>query len=168
MAVFAPMPRASVRMAATANPGLRRKERRPYRTSRRRDSSTSCISEEMYCGTRWFRGPERAEAGAGLPFRGTAPPRRYNALTVSVVFLSRFFRISFLAVCLLPAWSQVITTIAGTDWLFPGDGVKATNAPIGGSFGLDVAAGPDGSFYIADLDSEMVMRAGTDGIIHVI
>ncbi len=73
----------------------------------------------------------------------------------------------FLA-CFAPAWSQVITSIAGTDWLFPGDGSKAINAPIGGSFGLDVAAGADGSFYIADLDNTMIMRVGTDGIIHVI
>ncbi len=79
--------------------------------------------------------------------------------------ISGFFL--FLA-CFLPAPGQVITSIAGTDWLFPGDGSKAINAPIGGSLGLDVATGPDGSFYIADADNEMVLRVGTDGILHVI
>jgi hypothetical protein len=42
------------------------------------------------------------------------------------------------------------------------------NAPVGGSVGLDVATGPAGSFYIADPDNQMVMRVGTDGILHVI
>jgi len=68
---------------------------------------------------------------------------------------------------LVPACGQVITSIAGTDWLFPGDGAKAINAPIGGSLGLDVAAAPDGSFYIADVDDNMILRVGTDGIVHV-
>ncbi len=77
-------------------------------------------------------------------------------------------RLLLLLACLSSAYSQVITTIAGTDWLFPGDGAKAINAPIGGSLGLDVATGPDGSVYIADADNQMVMRVGTDGILHVI
>ena len=34
---------------------------------------------------------------------------------------------------------------------------------------MDVATGPDGSFYIADSDNQMVMRVGTgSGILHVI
>jgi uncharacterized protein (TIGR03437 family) len=81
---------------------------------------------------------------------------------------ARFLRALLFLTCFSPGWCQVITSIAGTDWLFPGDGSKATNAPIGGSVGLDVATGPDGSFYIADPDNEMVMRVGTDGILHVI
>ena len=80
----------------------------------------------------------------------------------------RFSRLVLFLACFSPGWCQVITSIAGTDWLFPGDGSKAINAPIGGSVGLDVATGPDGSFYIADPDNEMVMRVGTDGILHVI
>ena len=79
-----------------------------------------------------------------------------------------FSRLFLFLACFSPGWCQVITSIAGTDWLFPGDGSKAIAAPIGGSVGLDVATGPDGSFYIADPDNEMVMRVGTDGILHVI
>lgn len=82
--------------------------------------------------------------------------------------IPRYARGLIFLACFSPSWSQVITSVAGTDWLFPGDGSKAINAPIGGSFGLDVAAGADGSFYIADTDSTMIMRVGTDGIIHVI
>jgi trimeric autotransporter adhesin len=81
---------------------------------------------------------------------------------------STFLRAFIFLACLAPASSQVITSIAGTDWLFPGDNTKAINAPIGGSFGLDVATGPDGSFYIADADNTMILRVGTDGIVHVI
>ncbi len=33
---------------------------------------------------------------------------------------------------------------------------------------MDVATGPAGSFYIADADNQMIMRVGTDGILHVI
>ena len=73
----------------------------------------------------------------------------------------------FLACC-SSGWCQVITSIAGTDWLFPGDGSMAINAPIGGSLGLDVATGPAGPFYIADADNQMVMSVGTDGILHVV
>ena len=82
--------------------------------------------------------------------------------------LPRFSRVILFLAWIAPAWCQVITSIAGTDWLFPGDGSKATNAPVGGSLGLDVAVGPDGSFYIADADNLMVMRVGTDGILHVV
>ena len=82
--------------------------------------------------------------------------------------MSHLCRVVLFLTFFSPCWCQVITTIAGTDWLFPGDGSKAINAPIGGSLGLDVAAGPDGSFYIADADNQMVLRVGTDGILHVI
>lgn len=89
-------------------------------------------------------------------------------MAVFLSFLPRYSGVLIFLAFVSPAWCQVITSIAGTDWLFPGDGSKAINAPIGGSFGLDVAAGADGSFYIADTDNTMVMRVGTDGIIHVI
>ncbi len=83
-------------------------------------------------------------------------------------FRPRFSKVLLFLVCFSPGWCQVITSIAGTDWLFPGDGSKAINAPMGGSVSLDVATGPNGSFYIADPDNQMVMRVSTDGILHVI
>jgi len=79
----------------------------------------------------------------------------------------RLFKILLFLACCSPGWCQVITSIAGTDWLFPGDDSMAIHAPIGGSLGLDVAAGPAGSFHIADVDNQMVMSVGADGILHV-
>src|SRR6267378_3522940 len=72
---------------------------------------------------------------------------------------------------LIPSKAQqrVITTIAGTDWLFPGDGRPAVNAPLGGAdFGLDVKVDGNGNYYICDGDNQMVMRVGRDGIVNVI
>src|SRR5271165_200484 len=63
---------------------------------------------------------------------------------------------------------NVITTIAGTDWLFPGNGLPAVNAPLGGPLGLDIAIDQAGNLYIADAVNEEVMRVGLDGILTVI
>jgi uncharacterized protein (TIGR03437 family) len=69
----------------------------------------------------------------------------------------------------LPAFAQgVITTIAGTDWLFPADGRPAINAPLNRSLGLDVTVDKSGNFYIADDGNQMIMRVGPDGIINVV
>ncbi len=64
--------------------------------------------------------------------------------------------------------AQVITTFAGAEWLFPGDGRPALQAPIGGLFSLDVATDRNGNYYICDADNGMVMRVGADGIINVV
>lgn len=78
---------------------------------------------------------------------------------------------SILAVFVVPALAQerVITTIAGADWLFPGNLQPAVKAPLGGlDLGLDVAVDHTGHYYICDGDNRMVMRVGSDGIINVI
>jgi len=76
-----------------------------------------------------------------------------------------FLLLGFL--CLTPSWGQrVITTVAGTDWLFPGDGRPAKDAPIGGVGGLDVAVDSAGNYYVCDADNYMVFRVTPDGIIH--
>jgi uncharacterized protein (TIGR03437 family) len=63
---------------------------------------------------------------------------------------------------------NVITTFAGADWLFPGDGRPAINAPLGGTLSLDLAIDRNGNYYICDEDNSMVMRVGPDGIINVV
>src|SRR5215813_139982 len=63
---------------------------------------------------------------------------------------------------------NVITTVAGTDWIFPGDGKPAVEAPIGGFLAMGVATDQDGNFYIADEDNAMVMKVTPDGTVHVI
>src|ERR1700682_4789327 len=82
----------------------------------------------------------------------------------------RFFSYIFLCLSLTPAYAQrVITTVAGTDWLFPGDGRPAINAPLGGALqGLDIAVDRKGNYYICDGDNLMVMRVGPNGLINVI
>ncbi len=81
---------------------------------------------------------------------------------------------TLLTALLLASWQvtvfaqNVITTIAGTDWLFPGDGKPAINAPLGGSTGMNVAVDRNGNYYIADTDNAMIMRVGGDGVVHVI
>jgi len=62
----------------------------------------------------------------------------------------------------------IITTFAGSPWLFPGDGRPALQAPLGGVTGLDVLADNKGNYYICDTDNQMVMRVGSDGIINVV
>jgi trimeric autotransporter adhesin len=67
------------------------------------------------------------------------------------------------------AFSQgVITTVAGTDWLFPDNGGPALNAPLSETFGLDLAVDGSGNYYIADDGNLDVMRVGTDGTINVV
>src|SRR5437588_658822 len=57
---------------------------------------------------------------------------------------------------------SVITTIAGTDWIFPGDNKPAVEAPLGGFLAMGVAADQDGNFYIAD---DVTHHVGTiDGV----
>jgi sugar lactone lactonase YvrE len=78
-------------------------------------------------------------------------------------------RIVLLLAVLLPPVllaQGIITTVAGSDWLFPADGRNALSAPLGVI--SQIATGPDGSLYIADPDNEMVFRIGKDGILHVV
>ena len=83
--------------------------------------------------------------------------------------LGSFSSFRVLIFFLTPAFGQgVITTIAGADWLFPGDGRPAINAPLSGREGLDLAVDSNGNYYIADIGNLMVMRVGPDGFINVI
>src|SRR6266550_3349897 len=74
-----------------------------------------------------------------------------------------------LCLCGINAFPQgVITTIAGTDWLFPADGLPAVNAPLSASNGPDIAVDHQGNLYICDLGNGVVMRVGPDGILTVV
>ncbi len=73
------------------------------------------------------------------------------------------------ALCLPSAIAQpVISTVAGADWLFPGDGKPAVDAPLSGLFGLGLAIDPQGNLHIADPGNNMVLRVGPDGIVNVV
>ena len=60
----------------------------------------------------------------------------------------------------------IITTLAGADWVFPGDGGPALGAPLGGVSGLSLDAG--GNLFIADPDNFMLMRVDPEGALEVL
>lgn len=78
-------------------------------------------------------------------------------------------RVSLLCLLLthLSFGQNVITTFAGTEWLFPGDGRRALDAPLAGILGMGVAADNRGNYFIADADNLMVMKVTPDGILRV-
>ena len=60
----------------------------------------------------------------------------------------------------------VITTIAGTDFLFNGDGKPALQAPLGGVTG--VATDGSGNVYIADPGNSIVVRVSPEGVLTIV
>lgn len=63
------------------------------------------------------------------------------------------------------AHAQTISTFAGADFVFDGDGKPALQAPLGDARG--VAADPYGNVYISDLPNNLVAKVTPDGILHV-
>ncbi len=61
---------------------------------------------------------------------------------------------------------NIITTVAGTDVSFQGDGRPATQAALGIMFFPFVAK--DGSVYAGDLENQLVVRVDARGILHVV
>jgi trimeric autotransporter adhesin len=61
---------------------------------------------------------------------------------------------------------QIITTFAGTDWLFRGDGAPAINAPLGGLEGI--ATDKNGNVFVSDYFNNMVFKVSRDGILHIV
>jgi uncharacterized protein (TIGR03437 family) len=64
------------------------------------------------------------------------------------------------------AFAQVITTIAGGQWVFRGDGGLATSAPLGGMSGVAVDAA--GNVYASDQTDNFVVRISPTGILTVV
>jgi len=59
----------------------------------------------------------------------------------------------------------IVSTIAGTEWIFPGHGKPGLDAPLGLLMGITRAA--DGSLLAADQDNNLVVRLSTSGILTV-
>ncbi len=82
----------------------------------------------------------------------------------------RFFRIlSLVFVCVSYSVSfgqRIIHTVAGTDWVFNGDGDLATTVPLGQLRSITWA--PSGELYVADSHNNIVVRVDRDQIIHVV
>ena len=77
---------------------------------------------------------------------------------------------SLLALVLLSAPAaraqNVITTVAGSTWLFRGDGGPATNAPLGQTTGVAVDA--TGTVYATDAANCLVVKILPSGILRVV
>lgn len=73
-----------------------------------------------------------------------------------------------LTVCaVLPVYAQgIITTLAGKDVAFTGDGRAATGVPLGAMGG--VATDSQGNVYFTDLENHLVLKTGADGVLHVV
>jgi uncharacterized protein (TIGR03437 family) len=62
--------------------------------------------------------------------------------------------------------AQVITTVAGGDWVFRGDGGLAINAPLG--WVESVASDAAGNVYAVDPDNHIVVKVSPAGILTVV
>lgn len=60
----------------------------------------------------------------------------------------------------------IITTVAGTNWIFRGDGGPALSAPLGEPWGVVVDAA--GNVYASDSDNDIVFKVSSSGILTVI
>jgi len=70
-----------------------------------------------------------------------------------------------LAAVALPA-QQIVTTFAGTEWVFPGNGAPALDTPIGPT--LSTALDPQGRLVYADVLNHVVARIEPSGTVTVI
>ncbi len=61
--------------------------------------------------------------------------------------------------------AQVITTIAGADWVFPRTSIAAANAPLGRVAGI--AGDALGNLYLCDRDNSLVLKVDHNGILSV-
>src|SRR5438874_1508408 len=67
----------------------------------------------------------------------------------------------------LPSFAQgIVTTVAGSQWVFPDDGQPAINAALSGPQGLTLD--PRGNLYIASPTLNMLLKLSPSGIISVV
>jgi sugar lactone lactonase YvrE len=59
----------------------------------------------------------------------------------------------------------IVTTVAGTDYIFPDDGKPALQAHLAGPRACALDA--KGNLYVADFDLAMVLKISPDGVIHI-
>lgn len=64
------------------------------------------------------------------------------------------------------AGADVMTTVAGGNWIFRADGLAAVSAPLGRV--TSVAVDSSGNVYATDTDNNVVVRIGTDGVLTVV
>jgi uncharacterized protein (TIGR03437 family) len=79
-------------------------------------------------------------------------------------FLNALVLLCLLCACRISA--QVITTVAGTNYLFPLQPQPALNAPLGHVTG--VAVDSKGNIYASDRDDNIVVRLASDGTLSIV
>ena len=82
--------------------------------------------------------------------------------------MRRFFLALIVFVIVLPSGQAqgIITTIAGTNWVFRGDGGPALSAPLGQPWG--VASDAAGNIYASDYEGHIVFKLSSNGILTVV
>jgi len=60
----------------------------------------------------------------------------------------------------------IITTVAGSTWVFRGDGGPATSAPLGYVYGAAIDAA--GNVYASDQDNDLVVKVSPTGVLTVV
>lgn len=79
-----------------------------------------------------------------------------------------FFVLATVVLCpaaLLQA-QGIITTVAGSTWIYRGDNIQATNAPLGSVAGL--ALDSAGNLYVTDTDNQIIVRVSPSGVLNVV
>ena len=77
-----------------------------------------------------------------------------------------FHKIILLALALTLPAQQIVTTLAGTEWVFPANGAAALNVPI--APGLATAIDPQGRLVYADSLNHVVVRIESNNTVTVI
>src|SRR5258706_11217304 len=78
---------------------------------------------------------------------------------------ARLFALGVLLSSIAPA-QQVITTFAGTDWIFTDDGKPGVNATLAQP--VAVASDSKGNIYIADAAMSTLLKLNTSGIVSIV
>ncbi len=102
---------------------------------------------------------ERGVPSAHPRRHGAPPDESVGCLHIALILYSPFFTLHSSA-------QGVITTVAGTTWIFRGDGGPALNAPLGdlGSVAVD----SEGNVFVADFRNHIVGKISTNGVLHVV
>jgi hypothetical protein len=81
--------------------------------------------------------------------------------------VSRRTWIPMLFICAaLSAEAQTISTIAGSNWVFPAAPLQAVKAPLGRVTG--VAVDKAGNYYVADLENNLVLKVNASGTLSIV
>src|SRR5437867_2598646 len=115
-------------------------------------------------GRKLARKVQRPRAARSADVRGCSVARPPRVLLASVSMRKPRLLTAALILC-APLHGQVITTLAGTDWIFPSGARPAVDSPLGDLRGVLVDR--NGALYISDRDNHMVLRVAANGILTV-